>query len=204
MFEGHKYTRYPESRCRGNREYYRRWIDRRTVVFLHRIVWEKANGRPVPDGFHVHHANENTADNDPSNLVLVSSAEHSRIHHKGKCSKHQLSHIRRVQKLSCAWHATPEGRSFHRKAVRAQLANLQPVEVVCAHCGDKRTIKPMGRHGKGIRFCSAKCRKLSGIDRETRTCRVCGSLFDSLDKYRRTTVCSRKCIAELSRQARPG
>lgn len=47
---------------------------------VHRLVWEEAHGRPVPDGYLVHHRNENKKDNRPENLKLMTVAEHNQYH----------------------------------------------------------------------------------------------------------------------------
>lgn len=50
-------------------------------VYLHRHVWEKANGRKLAEGEIVHHVNENKRDNRPENLeVLAGRAAHLHIH----------------------------------------------------------------------------------------------------------------------------
>ena len=48
-------------------------------IYEHRAVWEAAHG-PIPDGFHVHHNDEDRTNNCLENLTLVSKAEHRRIH----------------------------------------------------------------------------------------------------------------------------
>lgn len=48
-------------------------------LYEHRRVWAEANG-PIPDGFHVHHIDEDRSNNAIENLALVSKAEHRRIH----------------------------------------------------------------------------------------------------------------------------
>ena len=50
--------------------------------FVHRAVWEKANG-PVPDGMVVSFKDGNRENCDISNLMLVSRAEHSVMNHLG-------------------------------------------------------------------------------------------------------------------------
>ena len=45
----------------------------------HRIVWEDANG-PIPEGYIVHHKNENKTDNRIENLECISRKEHSHLH----------------------------------------------------------------------------------------------------------------------------
>jgi len=42
----------------------------------HRLVWEQANGRPVPDGSVVVFADHDRGNFDPDNLVLMTLAEH--------------------------------------------------------------------------------------------------------------------------------
>lgn len=48
--------------------------------YLHRRVWEDANGRSVPPDHDVHHVDHNKLNNDPSNLRLLTKAEHTRLH----------------------------------------------------------------------------------------------------------------------------
>lgn len=59
----------------------------------HRVVMERKLGRPLESGEQVHHINGNKRDNDPDNLMLVTAAEHGRIHNpKGmqrRVSKHK-------------------------------------------------------------------------------------------------------------------
>lgn len=47
----------------------------------HRWVWEQANG-PIPQGYEIHHRNEDRTDNRLENLELVTLAEHRRRHHR--------------------------------------------------------------------------------------------------------------------------
>lgn len=45
----------------------------------HDIVWEEHNG-PIPEGYEVHHRDENKRHNKIENLELLTSLEHKRIH----------------------------------------------------------------------------------------------------------------------------
>ena len=64
--------------------------DKKKYVFRYRLVAEKKIGRFLSDNEHVHHKNENTMDDKPDNLQVMSQSAHSSHHRKlyGKWSKH--------------------------------------------------------------------------------------------------------------------
>uniref|UniRef100_UPI003986D1D8 HNH endonuclease signature motif containing protein n=1 Tax=Mycobacteroides chelonae TaxID=1774 RepID=UPI003986D1D8 len=51
-----------------------------TGKFEHIEVWEQHHGRALPDGYQVHHIDENKLNNSPENLLAVTPTEHKRIH----------------------------------------------------------------------------------------------------------------------------
>lgn len=56
---------------------------KRGGIHEHRLVAERALGRPLPKGSVVHHIDGNPANNDPSNLVILNSkAEHNALHRR--------------------------------------------------------------------------------------------------------------------------
>ncbi len=48
----------------------------------YRKIWEDFNGKQIPEGYHIHHLDGNRDNNDPSNLVCLSPAEHWDLHYK--------------------------------------------------------------------------------------------------------------------------
>lgn len=48
-------------------------------VFEHILVWEEAHGKPLPEGWIIHHLNGVQADNRPQNLAGMSTTKHSHI-----------------------------------------------------------------------------------------------------------------------------
>lgn len=70
MFNGEKYT------IRNN-GYYGKTRGNRSM--MHRDVWEFHNGK-IPDGFDVHHIDENKSNNAIENLECLSKAEHTRLY----------------------------------------------------------------------------------------------------------------------------
>ena len=73
-FNGNRYTL-------RNTGYYGRTNKERSL--LHRDMWEHYNG-PIPDGWDVHHKNENKKDNVIGNFECLPKADHTRLHAKGK------------------------------------------------------------------------------------------------------------------------
>lgn len=54
-----------------------------TYIFEHHYTYCMANGlTEIPEGFHIHHIDENKTNNDPGNLQMMTAEEHRR-HHKG-------------------------------------------------------------------------------------------------------------------------
>lgn len=53
--------------------------DSKGYVFEHIVVWERFNGKPLPEGFIVHHINGIKSDNRPSNLVGLPNKKHIRL-----------------------------------------------------------------------------------------------------------------------------
>lgn len=58
------------------------WVwDGDVIVPEHQLIAERSAGRKMVMGEHVHHINSIRDDNRPENLVILSHADHMRIHH---------------------------------------------------------------------------------------------------------------------------
>ncbi len=57
-------------------------------VAVHRLVAEARAGRPLGRTEVVHHVDHNRLNNDPANLVVLSLAEHTRLHRTGTRGRH--------------------------------------------------------------------------------------------------------------------
>lgn len=194
FYRGRKFARYPLSPYNANHYFRPSKIDddRRA---LHQVVWEDANG-PVPDGFQIHHRDEDKTNNDLANLQLVRTGKHISVYHPGN--------IRKAGEAAKHWHSSPEGQAWHSEHARDMcFGNTLERELVCEECGQPfRTKKPVG-----ARFCSNSCksrwRRKSDVDNEQRVCVVCGSTF-SINRYEPTRTCSRSCSGKLAASNRAG
>ena len=202
IYNGVVYKRNPAASQRAHCVYYRSsasWDDDHGV--LHRDVWRDHNG-PIPDGSHIHHADFDPFNNDPSNLVAVTPAEHGRLHATGE----RLEQIRAMQRLgqeaARAWHASAAGLAWHREAGRRSWEGREPgYRLICESCGAE-----FDAWRESARYCSRRCinRARERKYLQTALCPVCGTEFEQ-DRYRkRPETCSRRCGAALRRQRRPG
>lgn len=81
--------------------------------FEHRVVWESIHG-PLPDGWKIHHIDENRANNAPENLVACesNSAHHRTYHHE--------QHVQRGRTMGLGCKGVPKSPE-HRAKISAAL-----------------------------------------------------------------------------------
>ena len=176
------------------------WQHTTTRERMHRYVWKHYCGE-IPKGFHIHHIDGNKSNNDISNLMLLTSYAHHKLHQNkltDEQRKKRADHCDNIRHLTKAWHGSEEGRSWHRKHYEQTKRLLHEVsEYECLQCGKLF----MGE--KGSKFCSNACksayRRKTGVDNVERRCEICGKMF-SVDKYSKTKTCSRKCATQLRKK----
>lgn len=188
-WNGKHWRRYPGSRNRTDRVYYKRGNK-----FLHREVWILANG-PIPKGHHIHHADENPGNNDLGNLRCVSPKQHSAEFHRWSDERIAKSrdHLASIRHLTKPWHASAEGLAKHREVGALAYRNFKPEAKHCEQCRQEFLPKKIGNTD---RFCGNACksawRRSAGLDDVERTCPECGKQF-MRNKYSRAAACSRSC-----------
>jgi len=188
---GKVWRRYPSSEHTSSRVYFSRGTADRPI-WLHRAVWASVHG-PIPAGHHLHHIDENTANNDVGNLECLTPQQHADMHPwSDERRARGAALLERIRPLAKAWHASPDGLDFHRRIGGLSYAGFTPTSKPCEQCG--ASFEP-GAIGNRDRFCSNKCkaahRRASGVDDVTRVC-ACGASF-SVNRYAKQSACSRSC-----------
>lgn len=163
---------------------------------LHVAVWEFLNG-PVPHGWHVHHKDENKANNRPDNLEALPKAVHLSHHMREPARReHSRKIVATAIKKAPEWHRSEAGREWHREHFEKTTRAIWHAKVP-KKCGFCRTdYEVIASMAETARFCSNKCkaaaRRASGVDDEMRTCEGCGQEF-STNRYSKATTCSPGC-----------
>lgn len=123
---------------------------------LHRAVWEHFNGE-IPEGYHVHHIDEDRANNDIENLSLMPGIEHIRSHAKTeKRRENGRKAIRIAIEVAPEWHHSYEGKEWHSKHAKEVWEKHGEHEQVCTGCGKVYMTRDM--HHKGNHFCHPNCK----------------------------------------------
>jgi len=168
-------------------------------IMLHRYVWIKFNGE-IPDGYSVHHVDENKENNDISNFKLMSNSKHAVLHSNEKVENNyeeiRERFLNSTQEKAKEWHKSKEGHEWHKAHVEGSLSKVweKTETCICTVCGKEyKTTKDFKDKSK---YCSKKCqskaRRDSGIDNEVRNCVICNKEFKT-NKYGDIQTCCRKC-----------
>ena len=200
VFNGIRFRRYPDAKQASDRLYFTPGIaDRqRGVKRLHEEIWMSLHG-PIPEGHHVHHADHDALNNDPTNLICITAQAH-RDHHAAdehakerKRTDEWLDRLAAIRPLAAAWHSSEEGKAWHAEHGRRTWEARTLIAQVCEQCGAEFENKSKAR------FCSNTCKTAwryhAGIDNEIRTCEYCGADM-SVNKYSPRRFCGRSCAAK--------
>lgn len=107
--------------------------EKRGRVMEHIVVWEKHFNKKLPEGSVIHHINGIKDDNRIENLMMMTSAEHTKLHHKNsKRSKYTKSKISlwAKERLKDARNH-PRYKEIPIKELYIMVQNGQTVKSVC-------------------------------------------------------------------------
>ena len=157
---------------------------------LHRAVW-LAYHLHIPEGFHVHHEDEDRSHNQIENLLCLPGGEHIRHHNLER--REELAEIgRKYQPRTKEWHASEAGRQWHKQHYQNTAEKLHARhEAPCSCCG-KVFLASESIKNSDVRYCSKSCkahaRRQSGVDDVARVCGKCGAGFMA-NKYSARKSC---------------
>lgn len=159
---------------------------------LHRAVWSYCVGE-IPDGYHIHHVDEDKANNDIVNLQMLMQSEHLKLHNA----------TIRTEKFCpvCKKSFIPQNKHqiFCSRSCSATCETSIATEKLCPVCG-KIFIKKRNRQV----YCSANCRILHQKNHEQRTCVICGKEFSVSISHPEKKTCSSHCAGQLASLSRGG
>jgi hypothetical protein len=194
-FNGRRYFRYD-----GEKRYFQR-VTRIAERYLHRTVWAYHNG-PIPEGSHVHHKDGNRANNQIDNLELLTPKAHLAVHESKDREGRKLARLNSLELARDAakdWHASAEGRAWHRSHYERTVALLHVKDKpsVCQQCN-----QPFLSEKLDALFCSNNCasahRRASGVDNETRICANPGCCKHFVvNRYQKKICCDRLCASKV-------
>ena len=161
---------------------------------LHRTVWEYHNGE-IPQGYHVHHVDENRSNNQISNLKLVKAEKHLSDHMAAPERRAQSKEsIQKAIEKAPEWHGSGDGYAWHSEHAKEYWENAPMQTYICDFCGKEyqtRNVRHKGKHFCGNN-CKAAYRRQTGVDNEERTCPICGKVF-VVNRYSKNITCSGEC-----------
>ena len=126
---------------------------------LHRVVWEYYKGK-IPKGYHIHHIDGDTKNNDISNLSLIEASLHLRFEGKKRFKNNpdfaKEFHAKGIEKAK-EWHKSDDGKKWHSEHGKKTWINKKYIKKVCQECGNEYKT----RHSGISKFCHNNCKAKS-------------------------------------------
>lgn len=158
-------------------------------IRAHVWVWVNEKGE-IPEGFHIHHIDENKSNNSIENLLCISQSEHMQYHMKDEDRRNWARNwCEVIRPLTKKWHRSEEGIDWHKKhAERFGFGKWDKVEKKCEQC----CVLYKTSKRSNCRFCSNSCksawRRKEKLDDIDVPCVACGSIFKR-NKYAKRKYC---------------
>ena len=155
---------------------------------IHRAVWIYHNGE-IPSGYHIHHVDNNKANNAIDNLQCLTKEEHRAIHNNQLPLNNLVCEVCGKEFVSYSVNA----RFCSKKCMRKSNYKKNFKEHICAYCGKTFRSEKTSR-----KFCSKSCSAKSQSEgyRIKKICPVCGKEFETYKNYE-TKTCSYSCAHKL-------
>lgn len=129
----------------------------RRGVRLHRMVWEYHNGK-IPQGYHVHHVDEDRSNNAIENLRIMPGNEHVSVHaNEQERVDMSRGNIERAREAARKWHGSEAGLAYHSVLGKENWKKRTVQTYVCSYCGRKFQTKHIYGEGKN-HFCHQNCK----------------------------------------------
>lgn len=204
MYISHSDTiRYMEYQIHSGRKFYQ---DKKTGYWIstdhprtraHRWVWENHHGK-IPNGYHVHHRDENKSNNEISNLTLLTQSDHCRHHYTEEKRQASSNLMDKIRPLTKEWHGSEEGKKWHQAHGILSWKDRKEIEIICKIC--QKLSKTKTYHQQ---FCSNSCkskwRRSQRLDDIEKICPICEKRF-RINKYKKTLTCNRICAQKLNKK----
>ncbi|RPI53705.1 MAG: HNH endonuclease [Deltaproteobacteria bacterium] len=113
-------------------------------------MWELNNGK-IPEGCCIHHKDENTLNNDISNLELKKAGKHMSEHLQKRDVEEQRRRMDHARAFAPKWHGSKDGKEFHKLLGKRAWENKATFKVKCLFCG-----KEVDAYFKTRKFCDDK------------------------------------------------
>lgn len=127
-----------------------------TMQRLHVAVWEYFNG-PKPKKYHIHHKDNNKKNNDISNLQLLSSSEHGKLHYQEKTEEEKAKikegHYKNCILVAAEIHREQPLTDEHKKKISDGFKKGLFYKHTCIFCKKEFETK-----NKTCKYCCGKCK----------------------------------------------
>lgn len=166
-------------------------------IRMHRFVWLCERGE-IPKGYQIHHIDGDKGNNDISNLELLTTSEHMKLH--GESLTEEERQKRRdnlntnARPKAIEWHKSEEGRKWHSETTKRLIEEgklNKKKKFTCEVCG--KEFEQV--YKQGHKFCSGACKQKwlrASVPLVKHICVVCGKEYECKQSSLSKT-CSKHC-----------